>query len=316
MKTGRFFILMVGCLLVVSLRAMDEGAAAPVVPAAAAPVPVQAEAPTEWRDIVGTESIIDEGRGDWYKKKQIGKKARVLYQEIGKRVAAVHKEAQALDDAYLNDIRERTQPMADFPVDEVAIDKVVLDLNEQIQQASSKDRRQDTDRQALVDLNDNKKLVESFKEEVAYLGELQKGMNAVVALLATQRERCTAFEKNAWRLYETIDAALNDQIAQRLYEEMQTLAENVDLIATYVHRDLRSYITTTIKEFDVQKGVVLAAYKQLMERGFFVPEQQPSDLVTTATAIKAEQEHGLAWWQWIFYPFTALWHWFIKLFGY
>lgn len=286
---------------------MEGGSPAPTPAPAAEPAAV-----TEWASYAEQVAPVDEGRGDWFKKRKILQQARRSYQDIRKQVQEIQEVVQHLTHTYEPSIRERTQALQALGITQEEINKAEVDLNQSIVDLVNKQSRLEVDRQALIDLNDSKKLLDMFKEDMVYLFELQRGMVQGVSLLKAQVERCVAYEKNAWKLYELIDAALNDNIAQQMFDELQTTVENIGLIRVYIENDLKKYIQTTLQAFDAQHKAIQDAYGVLVKRGVFVDKNAPQDTIKTDTATKAAvkpaQGAGTAWWHWLVLPFEWLWN--------
>jgi hypothetical protein len=305
MKFQRLLVLS-GCVLVYPCLGMD----APSAPVAAAPS-AEPVSSTEWSSYAAQTAGVDEGRGDWFKKRKILQLARKSYQDISKQVQEIQATVQQFMQAQEPAILERTKVLEGLGIQEGIINKAETDLVEQIQQNAAQQDRSEANRQELIDLNDSKKLLDTFKEDVLYLFELQRGMVQAISLLKAQVDRCIAYEKNAWKLYELIDAALNDKIAQQMFDEMQTTLENIGLIRSYIENDLKKYTETTIQSFDAQRKVVEDAHQVLMKRAVFVDKNAQQDLIKTPTSSastsKASEAEPTSWWYWPLYPFVWLW---------
>lgn len=275
--------------------------------------PAQAAEPevTQWTETVDLQTPFDEGRGNWFKKKDILQKARRLYPEIQAEGEQVQKQVHALQAAHAPEIERRMEILKESIFEPELLAKKVKEFADELEKVSAQERRTAADRQELIDLHDSKKIVDAASEELTYLFELQRGMVEALSLLKAQAERVSAYEKQAWKLYELIDGALNDTIAQQLFDEMQVTAENVRMIDRYVQHDLKKYIETTLQEFDRQREIVVTHLNLLRERGILGESKAPEQSAVQPEKIKAAT---YAWWQWPLVPFIWLWNWIKSFF--
>jgi len=252
------------------------------------------DAPTAWEKVDGVDSQTDEGRGDWFRKREFLRHARRLLQDITQQVATVTGLEKELVAIYEPLATASVQKVASLDVKRPQIEQALADTQASIEREAAREVAQtEADKQRLLDLNDLKKLLTEFLEEYTYLIELQESIAQAVTLLHTQAEQCKEYEQKAWQLYEAIDQALSDKVAEQLFYQMETISENIKLSHTYMHDTLQNHLMTHTKIFDTQFAHVMEQYKLLQEKGLFV---KAPEAISPAASKTVPAKASASWW--------------------
>ncbi len=279
------------------------------------PLSAQTEV-TEWNFVQGVDTAGDEGRGDWFKKKRIVQQARKLYQELHDLVKKIVEGHDGLLKGYAPELAELSKKLADLALQPADIESKLQALNGSIETLAAKEKLTDAERKELIGQQDSKNMLQQFFEELTFATELEQGLKQAVTIADAQVEQCKIYEKKAWNLYEAIDAALNDTIAEQMLEEIQTIVENVGLIGHYLATDLNGYFQKSIPLLKEQEQKIAEQYTLLQVRGVLEKKLSAHELAAekakAAQAAQAKEEHS--WWQLILSPFIWLWNWIVSFF--
>lgn len=261
---------------------------------------------TEWSNVQGVDTMGDVGRGNWFKKKGILQRARRLYQDMRPHVKQSVQLGQEMLKKYEPEIARISQQLASLGIKQEDIGSALTQLNESIEKFAVQGSQTDVDKKHIADLHEIRELLNEFVGDMTYVIDLHTGLQQALAILRMQTNQSQAYEKRAWQLYELIDAAFNDKIAEQLFEEMKAIAENVGSIETYITADLKNYFERSIPllQDHAQKGLV--NLKLLQDRGYFVqpaPQPQAEQKVEPAQA----KPQPRAWWSYPLLPILWLW---------
>ncbi len=294
---------------------------------------MQPQVPERWEEVQSVPQGIDEGRGDWYVKRQLLRKARQVDEQVRKRVQDVDEIQKQLMEKYGPQEKRFATAIAELPTKMADITAALTKIEEDIQRGgvprvagapettvTSDGPKTDVDRQRLVDLNDSKKLLSAFKDDFGYLTQLQEGAVKATQLIATEVEQAHSYEQQSVKFYEQIDATLSDRIAEQLLLQMQANAATVEAIIRYFSQDLPQFFETSSQMFDKQRIKVEESFKMLVERKLLErPLTEAQKAVNEAIqkgiadAQKAKAAQAGSWWgillSWLAWPFVALWGW-------
>jgi hypothetical protein len=286
-----------------------DASAAPVVVA-----PVQADV-TEWSLVQGVDTAGDEGRGDWFKKKKILQQARKVYQELHELVQKISEGHATMSKSYGAEIERLSNALTELGIVPTEVEQKLKDLDASIEKLAAQAKLTDDERKKLVEQQDTKNILQQFLVDTTFATELQQGLTQAVVIAAAQVQQCHIYEQKAWNLYESIDAALNDTIAEQMFEEMQTIFENVGIIGAYLVNDLNGYFQKSMPLLQEQETKVAEQYALLQNRGIFKKKLSAQEMQEEQkTAAAAQEAKSRSWWQLIFSPFVWLWNWIIGFF--
>lgn len=301
------------CAHVYAAQTSEDGASAGGNPAAA-PAQAQTAAVTEWSLVQGVDTVGDEGRGDWFKKKKILQQARKLYQELRGVVQKIVEAHGTLNSSYATTIVELSQKLAAIGVQPAEVEQKLQELNASIEKLAAQTQLTDIERKTLIEQQDSKNILQQFSLDLTFAFELQQGLNKGITIAAEQVQHCQMYEQKAWALYEAIDAALNDTMAEQMFEEMQTMYENIGLIGSYLEHDLNDYFKTSLPLLQEQEQKVSEQYARLQDRGIFKKEPSAQEQEAAQKAASATKAKKSSWWQSILSPFIWLWNWIMSFF--
>ena len=290
----------------------------------------QAAANDQWTSTQAVNNVIDEGRGDWFKKKKIVKDSRNLYQRIEWRVDGIAKFYQELVAQHEPDVVAFEKALKDLVVTQADIEAGEKKV-EQALATQEKEIAEDRDNKQLkqthLELQDSKKMLDELQNTLNDLNQLKNGVQQALQVLKNQMDRCNAYVQDAWRNYEQIDEVFSDRIADILFKQMQTIAENVELVEAYMRHDLVGYFEAVRSDFNQKQAHAAQLYKTLKERAVLIsPEAAVINAVMQDTLVKTAQagevEQGAAsqtsssdgWLAWIAKPFKQAWAWTTGLF--
>jgi hypothetical protein len=298
---------------------------------------MQSQVPERWEEVQSIPQGIDEGRGDWYVKRQILRKARQVDEQVRKRVQDIDEIQKQLMEKYGPQEKRFATAIAELPTKMADITAALTKIEDDIQHGgvprtagaleatvASDGPKTDVDRQRLVDLNDSKKLLSAFKDDFGYLTQLQEGTTKALQLITQEVEQAHSYEQQSVKFYEQIDATLSDRIAEQLLLQMQANAATVEAIIRYFSQDLPQFFETSSQMFDKQRIKVEESFKMLVERKLLErPLTEAQKAVNEAIqkgiadAQKAKAAQAGSWWgillSWLVWPFVALWGWVSSL---
>lgn len=270
---------------------------------------------TEWNLVQGVETVGDEGRGDWFKKKKILQQARKVYQELRtavQHIVEIHGTASAQYTPAIAQLAEKLSALKIQPAD---VETQLQELTTAIETLAAREKLTDEQRKLLIEQQDTKNMVQQFLVDFKFAHELQDGLQKAATIAATHIQYCQAYEQKAWQLYEAIDAALNDTIAEQMFEEMQTMLENVGLISSYISQDLAGYFQKTLPLLQEQEMKIAEEYARLQDRGIFPKELSEQELqAEQQKTAAAKKVPARSWWQTILSPFVWFWNWIMSFF--
>lgn len=278
------------------------------------------QVPERWEEVQSVTQGIDEGRGDWYVKRKLLRKARQVDEQMRKRVQDVDEIQKQLVEKYGPQEKRFMTALAELPAKMADITAAITKVEEELRQKTAPDAQvTDVDRQRIVDLNDSKKLLNVFKDDFGYLTQLQEGTTKALQLIAQEVEQAHSYEQQSVKFYEQIDATLSDRIAEQLFLQMQANAATVEAIVRYFSQDLPQFFETSSQMFDKQRIKVEESFKILVERKLLErPLTEAQKAVNQAIqkgiadAQKAKEAAAGSWWNillsWLAWPFVALWN--------
>jgi len=290
---------------------------APVMPMPGS-MPVEKEqatdsAPKTWERSDAFDNVADEGRGDWFKKRELLNKGRHLLQEERDHVKHIDELKKKLAAEFEAALEHMKKAFAELKFTEEGIIATNNSLQDEIKRVSEQKDLRSEDRQILLQAHDSKKMLDTLHENFTTLNALQHGCTEALSVMITQADQCKTYEQKAWQLYESIDESLSDKVAEHLFAEMQTVSENIQLIDTYLQGDITLYVKDVSQRFDALYGQIREEYVALQDRGVFPkPEEIVSEKKVVETKVVVPES---SWWRTLLSPFIWLWNlivgWFV-----
>jgi chromosome segregation ATPase len=222
----------------------------------------------------GITTKPEDHRGNWYDKRQILSQARTMYEQIRERIAKIESQQpgflakqRALD-------KEVGALFLSLGFEQGELDERYTELmNELNKERTSQGQLTEEERKLLAQVEDKKKLLQALKEEVAALQEFTGAVDKAVATVIEQIEVSRSYEQKAWEDYDKIDNVLNEKVAQQLLNEMQSFAEHIAAIDSYMRGKLTQYVDQTIDSVRTGMQKIKSHVDDLKKLGIILSRQ-------------------------------------------
>ena len=273
----------------------------PAVDQTSAPASVVTEAataPQTWRASELMEdgeltTTIDDNRGDWYFKRMLLKAARTVYESVRDTVAKI--------DAYKKDffaVRSAIDSDLDtfyitYGFESGEIDEQLANLTQSMDEMRKKDiQLNEQERGLLAELNEKQKEVEQVKLDLISIHELDVNLDKALATLLDQISVSHMYEQKSWENYDKISEVLSDEIAERLYLEIQGYKSNAEAIDAYIKGPFAEYFDQSIKTIKEQMEKVIKQVGELKQRGVLLEKKVVGDQTTLDAQQKQQEEEN------------------------
>lgn len=115
--------------------------------------------------------------------------------------------------------------------------------------------------------------LKKLKEKVQSITQMDESLDDAIMQLEKEINTSNSYQARAWRNFQTIKTVLNDEKAEELYLQTESLLKNMQDIETYLKGDLLTYfngVITTIKD-DMSKAQ--ETIKALEEKGINLKDE-------------------------------------------
>jgi len=266
-----------------------------------APATAPASGKLAWEDQPGVEKAsgegmtnINEARGNWFFKQQIGKDARKLEERINKKAMAIIP----LQEKYINDHAKVDEAFNKFNIEygfqggdiEARLEILLEDIAKLEQTESAHDPEEIV---LLEELKKKKAEVDALKTDFEYLQKLDNALSKGLSDMSSQITKAISYEDQATTHYEAIYDVLNDQVAEELFKKMQVLFDNITAIETYLTVDFSNFFKSTSQKITEQIEAVKQHIENLKKEGIALG-QKMRDLQAKEdeeSRLKEAQEH-------------------------
>lgn len=300
----------IGFLIALSMGVILNAAETPPVEQ-----PEQApEAPTAmtWRASSLPEETTDQGitttagdyRGNWVIKKEIARLARQVYELV--RAAALVVDAVKKDFLAARTAAEGQLNTfyTEIGYQQGEIDESLDQMTKEIAQKKEQEASLTTEEQRfLAELTEKKNEVEQVKKDLTIIQELDASLNKAFAIALEQIELARSYEQRAWENYDKISEVLSDEIAERLYLEIQGFKSNIDSITYYLNQELLVYLGNTQKKLQEQMLQLKNKISDLKARGILL-EKNIEQFAAQKLQQEPKKEIKRTWYQQIWYAIT------------
>lgn len=281
------FIALLGCAIAhASLPPMEPQPGQPAQPVAAA----LAWKPSELVEDDGLTTTPGDDRGDWYFK-------RLLYRDARPITGAISETALKID-GYKKDFFAARSTI-DNEIDNFYItygfeageaDEQIDILTRQTNTLRQKDVQLTEETRALLaELTDKKKDVEQVKTDLAAIHDLDVALDQALTTLLDQISVSHIYEQKAWENYDKISDVLSDEIAERLFLEIQGYKINVDAVDNYIRGPFAQYFEQSIKAIKEQMEKVKKRVEDLKQRGVLLEKKVFEDPATIEARQKQQE---------------------------
>jgi hypothetical protein len=266
---------------------------------------------------------VDDASGNWFVKKTLVKKARLLYTQIRDIKEKITKQK----DSFIEQRTKLNNTLNDFYInfsfDLDSIDTILDKLENQIKELQPKTKEAAAEETAeLESLIKKKETLAQLKKSLDTINKLDKSFDQGLEIFFKQEELSRSYEQGAWNNYRSMEELLSDVKAEELYWQIQSALENLQANYTYAYGDFAAYVQKTIQTIteSIEKvktsitdlktqGIVLAEEIEAQEKAKKEAELAAAAAEVAAKAPRAKKapEHDASW-------FSSLHTWFSKTF--
>lgn len=272
------------------------------------PSPVQEEAgqveQLEWQPVPAEDEGLTttdyDLRGNWAIKREILNHARNLYEKVRDTVILIDGSKKEFIEQKAVTEPEVGKFYSDIGFEQGAIDKHIEVVTREFEEKSQADQKIDEDeKRILAELAEKKNELLQLKNDISILQELQATLQKGLQTAIEQIDISRSFEQKSWENYEKIAEVLNDEIAERLYYEMQGFKANIESIGNYLNQELRPFFDQTNAKIKEQMGVLKKRIDDLRARGVIL-DQKIEQFEAERPEVKKEEIKPVSWYQWLF----------------
>jgi len=266
---------------------------------------------------------VDDASGNWFVKKTLVKKARLIYTQIRDIKEKISKQK----DSFIEQRTKLNNTLNDFYInfsfDLDSIDTILDRLENQIKELQPKTKEAAAEEAVeLESLIKKKETLAQLKKSLDTINKLDKSFDQGLELFFKQEELSRSYEQGAWNNYRSMEELLSDIKAEELYWQIQSALENLQANYTYAYGDFAAYVQKTIQTIteSIEKvktsitdlktqGIVLAKEIEAQEKAKKEAELAAIAQANAAKAPKVKKEpvHDASW-------FSSLHTWFSKTF--
>lgn len=222
----------------------------------------------------GITTKPEDYRGNWYDKRQILSQARTVYEQVRERIAKVDSQQQGFLTKQRAVDKEMDALFLSLGFEEGELEERYTELmNELNRERSGQGQLTEEERKLLAQVEEKKKLLQEFREEVTTLQELKGAIAKAVSTMVEQIELSRSYEQKAWENYDKIDNVLNEKVAQQLLNEMQSFAEHITAIDSYMRGKLMQYIDQTAESLRGAMQKIKSQVDELKRLGVILSRQ-------------------------------------------
>ncbi|MGC2310094.1 MAG: hypothetical protein WA432_00530 [Candidatus Babeliaceae bacterium] len=286
---------------------------------------VQATGGLQWQPEEAEEESIQTGtyeRQNWYRTKIFFGKAKKMYDELVKVVDVINESKTAFFEEQRKVSAELGKFYITYGFQGGEIDEQNTILLAQINELREKRGMLiEQQRMLLAELNEKNKELEQLKADLLMLHDLEKSLEEGFSLVLKQADLARSYQEKALNNYEQISEAPNDEVAEKLYREMESFAHNVKASQEYVQGAFAEFFHKTIDLINTSVEKIKKRVAELKERGILLVKEVKEvskEVVQEPVKEKAPQtwsEKIGGWfktlWGYITMPFKAIYHWFV-----
>lgn len=189
----------------------------------------------------GISTTLEDGRGNWYVKKQHTKTALEVKQKIEERVAAI---------AAKKDLLEEIQALAEGQVGQFfaaagfapsELDERLSLIVQQIEKSGAQTSLSEQDRAVIAEAEMRKKEVAALKGDLELLNRLQAMVGEAVRVAQREIAQAQRYIPRASELYDEIDMTISDERADKLLATLRADETTLVAIEQYLAQELPRY---------------------------------------------------------------------------
>lgn len=207
-------------------------------------------APLAWKEPpladYGISTTIEEGRGNWYMKKQQVKAALELQKRIENLVNTVVERRSILDEAQALVEGQAAQFFATAGFAPSELDERLSLIVQQIEKGGAQAGLTEQDRAVIAEAETRKKEVAALRADLELLKRLLGTVTEAVRVAHSEITKAERYRQEAAELYDAIDDTISDERGERLLATMRAHAATLEAIDQYVSVDLPRYCQQTM----------------------------------------------------------------------
>ena len=260
------------------------------------------------------DTTNDISGGNWFLKKEIATKARVLYEKLQKSVASL-KQTQA----YFIDARISLTTVFDtFYKDlEMQPDQLMALVTKTLETIDTERKKKDdaAERDSFIELTAQYQELELFLKNIELIPQANKNIDAAVKSSMDILVTADEYIDKAWKHVLEIDTILDHERAQQLYAQIESYLETVEQLDTaYLGGKLKEYIEATAETMKSQMTKVTAMLHELREKNILPKKEEPKEAIVTIPAPVAPEPLG--WFATIMHYVLTPFRWISNFFHY
>lgn len=277
---------------------------------------------SELLEDTGITSTSDDRRGNWYEKRQLFFEARGAYEKLREAVRGVNSMTDSIEKMRARIVSAITVFVEKYSFKQGIIDELLAELDQDLQKERKKEvQLNEQERAYLAEITEKKKELEQLKKQIQQFNDVIMGLDTAFATFRDQLQRAEQYEQRGWDNYDKIADVLNDELAEKLYLEIQSSIVNVGLIDGYIRKDFTQYLEQTERIVNEFIAGISQRVDQMQARGVELLTKVTQEIeAEEAAAQKAAAEKKAAqaqkgWLAWISSRWSAAVSWVTSLFG-
>jgi hypothetical protein len=275
------------------------------------------DAPTSWAPTTSEPPPQETPfRGNWFKKRAILQEMRVSQEALHKMVQEAwipdHKKFRELYEPAVTQISELQKSLGfeEHTINELEEQLASLPITSPISTTTHIVPPSQIMPTAAFNKDSAIKLLQEMRESLQLMHEIQVNAEKALQQAKQQEPLGPTIDQEAWKHYEEVDAAYDDQRAAVLYEQMRTSEDYLKKLHEYLVQRLSPYINHLVGRFDATLQHIETVYNALLKQGIIL---RKSDIPSVKPVPPAPTTPHLTWWQkllsWIMAPFYAIARW-------
>ncbi len=263
------------------------------------------------------DTTNDLSGGNWFLKKEIATKSRVLYEKLQKSVTGL-KQTQN----YFIDARISLTTVFDTFFKELAMqpDELIALVIKTLESIDTERKKSDAadERNLFIELTAQYQELELFLKNIELIPQANKNIDAAVKKSMDILVTADEYIDKAWKNILEIDTILDHERAQYLYDQIESYVETIEQLDTgYLGGKLKQFVEATAETMQSQMTKVATTLHELREKNILPKKEEPKEAVEQAAAPVVPEP--LSWWATIAHyalaPFRFIARFFYYIYG-
>jgi hypothetical protein len=198
-------------------------------------------------------------RGNWYKKRDIVRAGRSLYEELHALVSGVWEPLfEQFDTAHIGQLKIIKDRISGLDLSDMELDWVSAHVSE-LPMYRSDMRKQDAEYAVRMSEDDVRTNIAALREQLNFAYKRVVDFERALDVARQHAGLGSSYEQQAWKYYVDMDAAYDDREAQLLLQKMMAQRDHLQELITYVSSQLTSYCAEALRLCDdhIRKGALI-----------------------------------------------------------